>query len=382
MSNTIKDIIHLYDEILDLKKTINESLLNEGMVKLSTTSYSNVKYDDDCSKNDFVNQGLLDDIQTAAKSAGIIATITTTKCDHDPQTTSGSDSRHMFGTAVDVAILDGIGSNYATNSRDGNPHFRELGFKLKDKLVSLGYTWNQESGQNKDVLWQTNIGGNHYNHLHISNRIGASNLDVSVDNNSNSSSSNNSNSSSSNNSNSYSSNNSSNQSQSGGDSIIKNVAMSIGKSFGLAEEMNKTKKSINEGSLNAPIPNIYVTSPFWAKRSYENHPGVDLRATSGTEVRSPADGTVIRAEYTKGNCGGCIQIQHGSRYKSRYCHIKDIRVNKGQSVKQGDVIFLRDNLINPKLSVYVYHNLGLHNSVLILEENESKFVVHSIPKRN
>jgi hypothetical protein len=50
---------------------------------------------------------------------------------------------------------------------------------LKDALVALGYTWNKESGNDKAVLWQTNIGGNHYNHLHVSNRSGASDAELS-----------------------------------------------------------------------------------------------------------------------------------------------------------------------------------------------------------
>ena len=36
----------------------------------------------------------------------------------------------------------------------------------------MGYVWNVESGNDKAVLWQTNTGGNHFNHLHISNRSG------------------------------------------------------------------------------------------------------------------------------------------------------------------------------------------------------------------
>jgi len=38
----------------------------------------------------------------------------------------------------------------------------------------MGYVWNTESGKDKAVLWHTNTGGNHYNHLHISNRTGSS----------------------------------------------------------------------------------------------------------------------------------------------------------------------------------------------------------------
>lgn len=152
------------------RKNINEAL---NLVRLDTTSYSNLKYDSDGTQKDTVNKALLDDIQTAAKSVGIVATITTAKTGHNKMVKSGkSVSRHMDGTGVDVAVLNGMGSGGAKSASDGSAQFRALGNKLKDALVSMGYKWNVESGNDKAVLWQTNTGGNHYNHLHISNRTG------------------------------------------------------------------------------------------------------------------------------------------------------------------------------------------------------------------
>jgi hypothetical protein len=169
----IEDILSSYDTILGRKTFIKEAAT---FVTLSSTGYSNVKHDNDGTQNDSVNKALLDDIQTAAKSVGIVATITTAKTGHN-QTVKGSTniSRHMNGTGVDVAILNGIGADGATNSTNGNPQFRELGNKLKDALVSMGYNLNAEGSSNpKAVLWQTNTGGNHFNHLHISNNSGVS----------------------------------------------------------------------------------------------------------------------------------------------------------------------------------------------------------------
>lgn len=154
-----------------------ERKLNEAanLVPLNTTNFSNLKYDNDNTKTDSVSQALLDDIQAAAKSVGIVATITTAKSGHSEKVKGGkSVSRHMNGTGVDVAILNGYGAQGATNSSNGSPKFRELGNKLKDALVSMGYKWNTESGNPKAVLWQTDTGGNHYNHLHISNNSGVS----------------------------------------------------------------------------------------------------------------------------------------------------------------------------------------------------------------
>ena len=99
-------------------------------------------------------------------------------------------------------------------------------------------------------------------------------------------------------------------------------------------------QSINESTLSSPIPIIGVNSQYGAKRKYETHPGVDLKAQSGTEIKSPSDGKVIDAKFKDGGCGGTIQIQHNSGFTSRFCHCKDIIVNIGQEVKQGEVVGL------------------------------------------
>jgi hypothetical protein len=166
MNNEVNKIMSVYTTILE-----NKSILKEfDTVRLADTNYSNVKFDNDATRNDSVNQSLLDDIQQAAANVGIVATITTAKSGHRQQTTSGYTSRHMSGAGVDIGLLNGINSSGA--------EFRALGDKLKDSLVSLGYTWNSESGNPKSVLWQTNTGGNHYNHLHVSNNSGETSNDT------------------------------------------------------------------------------------------------------------------------------------------------------------------------------------------------------------
>lgn len=150
------------------------------LVQLDDTSYPNVKFDKDGTQYDEVNKALLDDLQKAAASVGVVATITTAKTGHGFFTKSGNQSRHMTQTAVDISILDGEGSGKATNSTNGNATFREKGNLLKDALVQLGYVWNTESGNDKAVLWQTNTGGNHFNHLHVSNNSGASTAELSA----------------------------------------------------------------------------------------------------------------------------------------------------------------------------------------------------------
>ena len=166
-----KDILSIYEEIL----TNNKNIISElELVQLNTTNYSNLKYDSDGTQYDSVNKPLLDDINAAAKSVNVIATITTASSGHSTKTITGGESRHPQKTAVDISILNNINSGGATNFANGNKKFREFGNNLKDALVSMGYTLNSESGNNKAVLWQTDTGGNHYNHLHVSNNSGES----------------------------------------------------------------------------------------------------------------------------------------------------------------------------------------------------------------
>lgn len=139
--------------------------IEEAFVTIGDQSYSHVKVDYD-TRQDEVNDALLEDLQAAGEATGVVITITTASTGHSKYTITGNKSRHGFGTAVDIALLNGVGY--------GNKKFKEYGDKVKDALVSMGYSWNSESGNPKAVLWQTNIGGNHYNHLHVSNQEGVS----------------------------------------------------------------------------------------------------------------------------------------------------------------------------------------------------------------
>ena len=147
-----------------MKKLMN---INEALISVKDGGYSSITTDSDSTASDKINKALLDDIEMAARAAGLKPVITTASSGHPDEGTG--KSRHSQQTAVDIAIIDGIGSGGAKDAKSGNATFREKGNKLKDALVSMGYVWNTESGNPKSVLWQTTTGGNHFNHLHVSN---------------------------------------------------------------------------------------------------------------------------------------------------------------------------------------------------------------------
>ena len=99
-----------------------------------------------------------------------------------------------------------------------------------------------------------------------------------------------------------------------------------------------------DGDSIPPIDNLVVTSPFGPRQSpvpgaSTNHPGVDLKAPTGTPIRSPISGKVVYASMDDNACGGTIAIKN-NKEKHRFCHCSEIMVDVGDDVEQGDIVGL------------------------------------------
>ena len=113
---------------------------------------------------------------------------------------------------------------------------------------------------------------------------------------------------------------------------------------------------LNE-ALGAPIETLNVSSEFNKQRKGYKHHGVDLSTPSGTNVVAIDGGTVIDAEIRNDNCGGTLYIEHAGGFKSRFCHLKQINVKKGDKIfyidKDGNHLFY---YYPNKKNGYVYIN--------------------------
>ena len=67
------------------------------------------------------------------------------------------------------------------------------------------------------------------------------------------------------------------------------------------------------------------------------HEGMDFSANTGTEVYATGDGKVVSVGWESGY-GKTIEIDHGFGYVTRYAHLNDYRVRRGQRVVRGEVI--------------------------------------------
>ena len=77
------------------------------------------------------------------------------------------------------------------------------------------------------------------------------------------------------------------------------------------------------------------------------HSGVDLRKPKGSPVFAPADGIVTKATHitivdpSPFMCGQSIEIEHtglADGFATRYCHLGQVHVNYGDTVKRGQVM--------------------------------------------
>jgi murein DD-endopeptidase MepM/ murein hydrolase activator NlpD len=76
--------------------------------------------------------------------------------------------------------------------------------------------------------------------------------------------------------------------------------------------------------------------PIYKIRKF--HEGMDFTAPTGTEVYATGDGIVEIVKSSKRGYGKRVVIDHGFGYKTRYAHLNEFNVRRGQEVKRGEVI--------------------------------------------
>jgi murein DD-endopeptidase MepM/ murein hydrolase activator NlpD len=68
------------------------------------------------------------------------------------------------------------------------------------------------------------------------------------------------------------------------------------------------------------------------------HNGIDFAASIGTPIYATADGTIEKVDVRFSGYGKMVEIDHGFGYRTRYAHMHDFAVKRGQHVKRGDLI--------------------------------------------
>ena len=92
-----------------------------------------------------------------------------------------------------------------------------------------------------------------------------------------------------------------------------------------------------------PVDNAIITGVYGSQRVLNGKPkwphyGLDFAQKEGTEIKAMLNGIVTLAETDLYYTGGTIIFDHGHGISTLYMHMKDIFVQNGQKIKQGDII--------------------------------------------
>jgi murein DD-endopeptidase MepM/ murein hydrolase activator NlpD len=80
----------------------------------------------------------------------------------------------------------------------------------------------------------------------------------------------------------------------------------------------------------------YRIDPIY--KTIRMHAGIDFSAPMRTAIYATGDGRVSSIMRMDRGYGNCVIIDHGFGYKTLYAHMSRFNVQKGQSVKRGEVI--------------------------------------------
>ncbi len=104
-----------------------------------------------------------------------------------------------------------------------------------------------------------------------------------------------------------------------------------------------TVKSLGNTKFIWPCPSSSrITSAFGGRESptegaSSNHQGIDIGASTGSDIIAAADGVVTIATYSA-SAGNYVMLSHGGGVSTVYMHCSSLNVSEGQSVTQGQVI--------------------------------------------
>ena len=165
---------------------------------------------------------------------------------------------------------------------------------------------------------------------------------------------------------------------------------------GIVDYFDDNAKSLRRAFLQGPLKFNRISSRYNLRRRiayYGNrirpHKGTDFAAGVGTPILATANGTVVKASYTRGN-GNYVTLKHNNIYSTQYLHMKKRKVKVGQFVEQGDVIGwvgMTGNTSGPHVCYRFWKNgkqvdpfkQKLPDAKPISKELKAKFAEHIIP---
>jgi murein DD-endopeptidase MepM/ murein hydrolase activator NlpD len=127
--------------------------------------------------------------------------------------------------------------------------------------------------------------------------------------------------------------------QAGPASIFDTLSSEVRATLAVTEGLTR---SLSLVPLRRPFLHAEVTSSFGSRSdpflgSAAMHAGIDFREETGAPIRATAAGRVDEAGWT-GGYGNMVEIDHGSGLATRYGHMSEILVSRGDLVEIGQIL--------------------------------------------
>lgn len=136
-----------------------------------------------------------------------------------------------------------------------------------------------------------------------------------------------------------------------------------------ADNYLKTIKSIPVGRpVSGAITSRYGKRLDPVNGKSASHTGVDIRGKRGEKIFATASGTVTKA-FKNGGYGNYVEIDHGNGYKTRFAHMQNFVVKKGERIEQGQLIGQVGNT-GRSTGPHLHYEILLSNKTV----NPSKFL--------
>ncbi|RYE06530.1 MAG: M23 family metallopeptidase [Rickettsiaceae bacterium] len=133
-------------------------------------------------------------------------------------------------------------------------------------------------------------------------------------------------------------------------------------------ELDRLDRIISSIPIMMPAYAPIITSHYGLrkhpviKKRMKLHQGIDLAGSKATPIYAAADGIVCTVENAKGY-GNTIEIKHGSHFKTKYAHLKQINVSEGERVFKGQKIGIQGNT-GQVTGEHLHYEIWLNNKHL------------------